>query len=168
MFRRIAKQMHAHRERIVSLMLMPAFLIGTMPHTACICADGHREVVCPAMAGRFTLQCSNAGARSERSCCSEKVGCCSKASCCRGRQSRPPASGLFAKTGSCCHPIVEAPAPVAPTSKGDVATTSALAATAQSPPSILLANDFPRAYQQVAHSTPPPLDVVIVYLRLTI
>src|SRR4030095_13225105 len=86
MFRRIAKQMHAHREPIVSLLLMPAFLIGTMPHTACICADGHREVVCPAMAGRFTLQRSNAGASSERSCCSAKVGCCSQPSAWRARR----------------------------------------------------------------------------------
>ena len=52
---------------ILSLALLPAFLYGTLPHTACICADGHREEHCRALAGK---RCDKSSAVSAPcSCC---------------------------------------------------------------------------------------------------
>src|SRR4051794_28727024 len=51
MFRKLFKLARASRERAFALVMLPAFLLGTLPQTACICADGHRQASCPMLAG---------------------------------------------------------------------------------------------------------------------
>src|SRR3954466_10017710 len=97
MFRRIIK-LAAHRERILALVLVPAFFLGTMPRAACICADGHRETSCRAATCRANSGCGC-------SCC--KSHQCR--SCCHSKPSHS-ADGLSAEA-KCCQPIVEAPSP---------------------------------------------------------
>jgi hypothetical protein len=173
MFRRIKKIVWSHRERLLSLVLLPTFFLGTMPHTACICADGHREPFCRAAA------CSDLASGTSKtpscgcSCCKDRgsqegQSCCSGKSCCAGKHSSIPVDGLAAKTGSCCQPIVEAPAPAVKTTKAEWDKRLALVATIESFSSLMLANEFRPALERNSHSTPPPLDAVIVFLHLTI
>src|SRR5947207_3563752 len=134
MFRKAKKLVVASRERILSLVMLPAFFLATLPHTACICADGHREEFCRATACRF-LGAKTCG---ECSCCQESAAACQKSSCCHAKHSQPdssksktPTTGLTAKTGSCCNPIVEAPGPAVTAGKGQLPSKSALVAAIQ-------------------------------------
>src|SRR5947199_114720 len=116
MFHKFANLVGANRQRIFSLLMLPAFFLGTLPHTACICADGHREVSCKAAACRAIADgskaprccgcscCKDSGSQQIRSCCQHKNHLSSKAPA-------APVNGVMAKTGSGCQPIVEAPAP---------------------------------------------------------
>src|SRR5438874_13838811 len=87
MFRRAKKLVYASRERILSLVLLPAFFLGTLPHTACICADGHREAFCRATTCRFLAQRSNTDACGQCSCCKGSGSACDKRSCCQAKHS---------------------------------------------------------------------------------
>lgn len=171
MVRRIRKLVWPHRERLLSLVMLPAFFLGTLPHTACICADGHREPFCRAAA--CTASGSSRTACCGCSCCKDR-GSHEGRSCCQGKSCQPtngsstPASGLAAKTGSCCQPIVEAPAPAAKTSKVELDKHLVLVATIESFSSLAAANEVRPALERSSFSTPPPLDAVIVFLHLTI
>lgn len=172
MFRRMTRLMRAYRERIVSLVLVPAFFLGTMPHTACICADGHREEFCKAALCRAIANgsathccgcscCKNSSAQPQRSCCQAKNG--------ESRSGSPgPANGLAAKTGSCCHPFLEAPAPAAISAKADLGSPLTLLATIDLSQTFLGTIEFQPTLDRSSFSTPPPLDAVIVFLHLTI
>lgn len=170
MFRKVKKLAAVYRERLVSLMLLPAFFLATMPHTACICADGHREAFCRAALCRLMSSEFGESACCGCSCCKARATC-EKRSCCKAKhcQQKPiDGTGLIAITGSCCHPYVEVPAPAVTVGKTDLKANSTLV-TAIAPLPILLPADNIRAtFERVHHSTPPPLDTVIVYLHLTI
>src|SRR4051812_7368719 len=129
MSRRMSKLIRAHRERVFSLVMLPAFFLGTLPQAACICADGHRETNCPAMTATRGEHgcCSKANKTATKSCCQHGV--------CQAGNHPTPASGLAAKNGSCCKPVVETPAPAVTTKKTHVAP-STLAATVDSTPLI--------------------------------
>ncbi len=173
MFRRLSKLARTYREKILSLVVLPAFFLGTLPHTACICADGHREEFCKAAACRSIASgssttaccgcscCQNRGSDQGRSCCKDK--CCE-----RPTGSTAPAGGLTAKTGTCCQPIVEAPAPAATSSKAELGAKADFVAAVVPFPSAILANEIRPVMEPIGYSTPPPLDVVIVFLHLTI
>ena len=173
MVRTIKKLVWPHRERILSLVMLPAFLLGTLPHTACICADGHREPCCRAGACMSSASTSSRTACCGCSCCKDRSSpegqaCCSGKSCCAGKHSSKPVDGLAAKTGSCCHPFVEAPAPAAKTSKVELDKQLPLLATIESFSSLAAANEVRPALERNSFSAPPPLDAVIVFLHLTI
>jgi len=173
MFRRITRLIRAYRESIVSLVLLPAFFLGTMPHTACICADGHREEFCKAALcrainnGSITSNCcgcsccKNSGAQQQRSCCRAK-NCESKS------RSQAPANGVAAKTGSCCHPFVEAPAPATNASNADLSSHLTLVSTIDLPQTSVGVDELQPTLDRSSFCTPPPLDTVIVFLHLTI
>ena len=173
MFRRTKKLVRIHRERLLSLVLLPAFFLGTFPHTACICADGHREEFCQATTCHFRGQhsatnscsgcscCRDHSKGEPRSCCQAKHGRCAPSN-------REPAAGLMAKTGSCCHPFVEAPNPVVVAAKSDLTAKSISAFQIVAVPVLWLAQDVRPTFERVQDSTPPPLDAVIVFQRLTI
>src|SRR5438105_15738154 len=124
MISRLLSQLQLTRRGIVSLALLPAFLYAALPHTACICADGHREEHCRALAGK---RCDKASAASAPcSCCKARSETHDERSCCPGNESHQR-TGLVA-AGQCCHPIVESPAPLVPSAKADLAAKSTLVA----------------------------------------
>src|SRR5436305_8904639 len=88
MFRNLKKRAMAHRERLVSLVLLPAFFLGTMPHIACICADGHREDFCKATLCVAVSSGSSNSASCGCSCC-KSHGNQQLPSCCRAKTSQP-------------------------------------------------------------------------------
>src|SRR5207302_6214460 len=98
MFRRAKKLLYASRERILSLVLLPAFFLATIPHTACICADGHREAFCRATLCRFMSAKGSESACCGCSCC--KAGAkCEKRSCCKNQQGQAKSTGAASGTG---------------------------------------------------------------------
>jgi hypothetical protein len=170
MFQRLLRLTRTYRERVLSLVILPAFFLATLPHTACICADGHREAFCRATTCRFL----GANTCSECSCCKGSGTACEKRSCCHAKhgQSVPVdvkhTTGLTAKTGSCCNPIVEAPAPAVNSGKSDLGSKPVFIAAIQPLPTLWSVDHVRPAFERTQHSTPPPLDAVIVYLHLTI
>jgi hypothetical protein len=169
MFRRINKLVHASRERLLSLVMLPAFFLATLPHTACICGDGHREGRCNASACCAIKAGKPIGACCGCPCCQSKSAksCCCKSKPAASGCEKCPLPGLAAKNGNCCQPIIETPAPakgvekVSPISPLDVATGVLLPAFTDAEPSLLVR-------RPLDHHGPPQLDVVIVYLHLTI
>jgi hypothetical protein len=162
MILRLFSQLRFTRHGFLSLALLPAFLYGTLPHTACICADGHREEHCRALS-RHTSAPQSA-AKSECSCCKAREGA---PSCCQAGEHQSSACHLLTTAGTCCQPIVESPAPLVPSAKVQSPEKSALLATVAPIPEYWSADSFCTPHWRHL-STPPPLDVVIVYLHLTI
>jgi hypothetical protein len=167
MFRRVTNLARVYRERVFSLALVLVFLLGTLPHTACICADGHREEHCQALA------CRNLATRQAKmqkcSCCRDKVGGATEPSCCLAKESQVEFGvDLIKAAGSCCNPIVEAPAPMAAAGKVDAASKSLVISVIETSSMFYLADLVRPAVELSYRSTPPPLDVVIVYLHLSI
>jgi hypothetical protein len=154
-------------ERLLSLVLVPALFFGTLPQAACICADGHREEYCQAMACRISP------AEPQKA---EKCGCCQNRSarsdaknCCQAKQRQSGSStGLVVATDSCCNPIIKAPAPIASSGKVELATKSVLATTIEPENWFQSPSNFQPALGNNPLSKPPPIDVIIVYLHLTI
>src|SRR5205809_397178 len=115
MFRSVLSPARVSRERVLSLVMLPAFFLGTLPHTACICADGHREAVCRAGACMAINNGAGATTCCGCSCCKDRGtpgarSCCQAKSCCAAKHKTTPKNGIAAEN-SCCQPIVEAPAP---------------------------------------------------------
>jgi hypothetical protein len=169
MFRRINKLVHASRETLLSLVMLPAFFLATLPHTACICGDGHRESRCNASACCAIKQGKSTDVSCGCPCCQSHSGkaCCCKAKPAASGCEKCPPPGLAAKNGNCCQPIIETPAPaksveeVSVPSPLDVAIGDLTSRLADISPSLLVR-------RPLDHHGPPPLDVVIVYLHLTI
>jgi len=163
MISRLSSQLRLTRQALLSLALLPVFLWGTLPHIACICADGHREEHCRALSGQV---------RALRSATSTKCSCCQSRngarSCCQtAKHERQSPTNLIA-SGSCCHPIVESPAPLVLTGKIQPPTKATLVAAIAPLAEFDTAPTNHALRQWHRLSTPPPLDVVIVYLHLTI
>jgi hypothetical protein len=194
MFCKVRKLANEYGRRILSLALAPIIFLGTLPRTACICADGHREPSCPAVACRLIASGSNTRACCERNC-GNVQGSRGERSCCRGKQGQPSSDsqaangpvgkrggcgngswwaeptlrdGLSAKRGGCCNPVVESPAPIVSAGRSEVASQSAVAANVPSQPMLLIGDQFRAWLAPMGFSRPPPLDAVIVFLHLTI
>lgn len=173
MFRSIRKFVWPHRERLLALVMLPAFFLASLPHTACICADGHREPFCQASACHARNSGSSATACCGCSCCQVR-GAAQPRSCCLQKSSEPtgnkaaPAHGLRAKTGPCCQPFVAAPAPAIKSSKAEQPSREAFVATAELLHLPLYIPMGCPAIELLHSSAPPPLDAVIVFQRLTI
>ena len=171
MFRRVINLACLHRERLLSLALLPVFLWGTMPRTACICADGHREAFCRAAVcsavdgGRTTSACCGCSCCGKDSSPNSKNGSQAK-SCCAAKQKTTRPSGVAARN-SCCQPFIESSVLAVAVKKIDSATQLQVAATT---PLVALngADGIGPTLQRGSFCTPPPLDVVIVFQHLTI
>jgi hypothetical protein len=166
MLRKLRYQARFNRQRLISLVLIPAFSAGTLPHTACICADGHREEHCRAIQ---PLVVPHGTSAAKCNCCSSRstAGAAGNVSCHgRGLQVASPSALTIGK--SCCQPIIEGPASAIPVSKTDVhlgAKCVGLAFTQDSTlPGASISFSRPAAHP----GGPPPLDAIIVYLHLTI
>jgi hypothetical protein len=173
MFRRIRKLVWPNRERLLSLVMLPAFFLATLPHTACICADGHRESSCNVWACRAGAPESSKAASCGRSCCKDcrakqERNCCHKNAGESAKHDSMHVSGLVISTGSCCHPIIEAPAAAIATNKAKQASDQLIAAVVHPLPALVSTVAVRPAFERIHTSTPPPLDAVIVYLHLTI
>ena len=173
MFQRMPRPMRARRERVVSLLLLPAFFLGTMPHTSCICADGHREEFCKATLCRAFNQGSKTTACCGCSCCKnsgdKQVRACCRAKACEStNSSSTPVNGVTARTGSCCHPFTEAPAPAVAAGKASLGSQLVLCTATVPVVTYLPAQEVQPTLDRSNFSTPPPLDAVIVFLHLTI
>jgi len=169
MFRKLPKLMRAYRERVLALVMLPAFFFGTLPHTACICADGHREASCPMLARHPSSQTSSACGGP--ACCQRTTD--PSRSCCRAKGGPPASAGCgsqcatVGKTGSCCHPVIEQAPPAVTAQKSQVASQPVWMATVEMPLSLIPAAAlWPAVYSPV--QSPPPLDAVIAFSRLTI
>ena len=149
------------------LILIPAFLCGTLPHTACICADGHREEQCRAISRPAALPDGNSAGKCN--CCSSRTITSAAASDCRHSTATESESSSALIAGkSCCQPIVEGPASAIPAAKGDASLQLKCLAVSiiadNAPPAATVSFSQPTSHP----SGPPPLDAVIVYLHLTI
>jgi hypothetical protein len=169
MIRRLLSPFHLTRHGLFSLALLPAFLHGTLPHAACICADGHREEHCRALSRHASA--SKSAAKSGCMCCktrNESAGCCQGAEQHQPANQQPqPHTGLAALE-NCCHPVIEAPAPLAVSVKSDSAANSSLIAAITPIADFCSTGSARPAWHSQHLFTPPPLDAVIVYLHLTI
>ncbi len=173
MFHRIGKLVWLNCERLLSLVMLPAFFLGTLPHTACICADGHREPSCNASACRARAFESSKAACCGCICCKDcgtKHGrsCCQKQASKSHKHNSVSVNGLVAMTGSCCHPIIEVPAAAIGPNKAQQSLDQVVAAVGHPLPALASTVAVRPSIDRVHTSTPPPLDAVIVYLHLTI
>src|SRR6187549_3556660 len=115
MFVKAKSRVGRTREKIVTLVLLAAFMVGTFPHPACICADGHREPFCRAALCRLLGREIKSAASHACSCCKD-AHASEKSSCCGVTTSASPSlqycSGpiLIAKTDTCCQTFVESSA----------------------------------------------------------
>ena len=157
MFRSVSKLAKTYARRFVSLVLLPALMLGTLPQTACLCADGHVELACRTLAARSVAQVCNGCSHCQHS--GQQVR-----SCC---QAHTQQLGLAACGTNCCHPLTVAPAPAALAGKVKVETQQVLAAIPEAVPDAMLAGKLTPAVCTLDF-IPPPLDAVIVFLRLTI
>jgi hypothetical protein len=173
-FRRSKKFVNSHCERILSLVLLPAFLLGTLPQTACICADGHRESFCKAAGLALLPGGSSASACSGRSCCQEHKkqivrGCCNAQHSQQTPSQQGPISGVATTQGSCCHLLIEAPPPATTeAAKVSVSVPQDWVAVVQLAPPLNSAGKIRAACELSDFTGPPPVDAVIVFQRLTI
>jgi hypothetical protein len=141
---------------MLSLALAAVFFLGMLPRTACLCADGHRDALCPMMRHRAAAA-SISNVKAVKSCCHK-----------RAANIVAPQIAIGAKAGSCCQRIVEGP-PVAVVEKPTDCASGWLLVTAI---------EMSASYADVARHWPaterfngcmlPPLDAVIVFSRLTI
>ena len=111
---RVLKKFVSACERILSLVLLPAFFLGTLPQAGCICADGHRELFCKAAGLVLLPGGSSPSACSGRSCCQDHRkhifrGCCAAQHSQQTPSQQGPISGIATAQGSCCHLLIEAP-----------------------------------------------------------
>jgi hypothetical protein len=173
MFWGAKKLVRDHRERFLSLVLLPAFFLGTIAHTECICGDGHREQFCTPGNCRQCLSRSSAANVSDHSCCKAHASH-EKRSCCRIKPCKQPQAdgavntSLAANNGCCCKAVIEVPAPVTVGKKSDLTGYSAVVAAIESVPDYVTANELWPSFDWIRHSTLPPVDAVIIYLHLTI
>jgi hypothetical protein len=77
-------------------------------------------------------------------------------------------NGFAAARNSCCHPIIEAPAPVSTPSKVQLLDHSPFVAAIVPLPLLLPTVEGLPSFERIHCSTPPPLDAVIAYQHLTI
>jgi len=171
MFREVKRRLRRHRERVLSLVLLPAFFLGTMPHTDCICGDGHREVF--STPGNCRACLNSASAAKGRSCCQTQASP-EQRSCCGIKHGQEPVSGdatdtsCAAKPNCCCKAVIAIPSPVTLSKSSGRTVPPASAAIVESTPAYISAKELGPASEWVRNATPPPLDAVIVYLHLTI
>ena len=171
MFRRTLKLVRAYRERILSLVLLPAFILGTCPHAACICADGHREPICQAgfcraaNRGDSTTACCGCSACKQRSACEVRQ-------CCRDKEhaTNSPEQKLVLVTGDggCCYPYLESGAPAVSASKMTVPSWNELSAVVSLTTPPLPVGTTRLTFRRISWSGPPPVDAAVVFQRLTI
>ena len=69
---------------------------------------------------------------------------------------------------SCCQPVIEVPIPALETKKADTSTQLAVTAAVEPLSSLLLARELWPTLGAPIQFTPPPLDAVITFSRLTI
>lgn len=170
MFRHITKRLRSHREQLLSMLLIPAFVMSSLPKTACICSDGHSELSCPAISCRALhtelascgCSCCKATDDAHSKACSHGKTCCSK----KGTQHTP--DGVTALSDCCCHPYVEVPVPILVTKRAEQSTDISLTLPVAPLPLLLSAVEFRPTFPQDNSSIPPPFDAVIVFLHLTI
>ena len=173
MFPGIKRMLQIHRERIVSLVLLPAFFLASLPQSACICGDGHRERFCSPGHCRACLVLVNAASKDAHSCCHGHNGKNAQ-SCCDAKHDEgtppgdPSGCGLAAQHTCDCHGTVDLPAPAEVSKKSDGSGHSSLTAIVDLPSAFVETIEYWPALSQALDSTPPPLDAVIVYLHLTI
>lgn len=173
LFRGAKMLTRTYREKILSLVMLPAFFLATLPHTACICADGHREPSCQAAVCRSLAKGSSMTACCGCTCCSHR-GSNEPRSCCQAKQKQQsssdhhPISGSAVAAKGCCKPFVESPAPAAVAAKGKLVSELTLAAVALTPTTMLSASELWPTFERPQQAMPPPLDAVIVFQHLTI
>jgi hypothetical protein len=159
MIRTAKKLVLASREKIVSLVLLPAFFLSALPQTACICADGHREAACPALR-RHTSE-------SAGGCCQTRMS--RERSCCKNKATQLAASCYIAvHAGSCCHLVIDGPTPATVAKPGGGGEQWMLIAACPAEPVFSSAAELWPTASPAFDSTPPPRDVVIELTRLTI
>ena len=172
MIRSIRKIVRLHQERLLALVMLPAFFLATLPHTACICGDGHREAHCNAAAccafnhGKTVTSCCGCA------CCKTKgdgrTGCCGK---CKNKPAAPPEEsqpGVAAKTGGCCHPYLEAPSPTAVVKKQVFTSQLDVVISPVSSQTFTVGSSISVVRLPFDYHGPPPRDAVIVFQHLTI
>jgi|SRR4051812_33936113 hypothetical protein len=167
MLRNLRYRARVFGQRLFSLVLIPAFLCGTLPHTACICADGHREQQCRAIGRPIALPHGSSAAKCH-CCSSHTTSGPATIACCHSTTGESQSASSLTAGKSCCQPIVEGPASAIPAAKRDASLQTkclALAIAADGiPPAASVSFSRPTSHP----SGPPPLDAVIVYLHLTI
>lgn len=161
------------RSPAFTALLVPALVLATLPHTACVCADGHQEPICNVWACCAANEAQAKGSPCGCSCCKQEDGETPRA-CCQSKHrltksGQQPPAGVAAKQTHCCQPIAAAPVPVASTKPSDLPAHSSLVSVV--PHVLSLAAFVSRqvwAQPPDNHHGPPPLDAVILYLHLTI
>ena len=173
MLRRLRKFAWPHRERLLSLVMLPAFFFASLPHSTCICGDGHREPFCTPGNCRACLSRAGSAAGGGHSCCkghaSEQGRTCCGSKCHKktaGSDTSIPS--VTAEHGCCCKGVVETPAPATIGKKSEFAAPATLVSSIESSPAYLSTSELWPSFEQFNDSTPPPVDAVIVYLHLTI
>jgi hypothetical protein len=154
---RVLKIAKAYRARMISLVMLPAFFFGSLPQTACICAGGHREPRCQAMACGVHRHASSEG-NDKRSCCQGKVT----------SGGSTAENAVAACATCCCNPIAAPPPPTAEARKLERFAKLAFKSIVSVAPSHVAAHSFAADVLRAKEHVSPPVDRVIVLLHLTI
>ena len=162
----IHKFVRASGRRLLTFAMLPAFFIASLPHWACICADGHRTSACP-MLRTPTAAFSVAKQSSGKSCCQKRIAQEARACCASGtRLSGGHGTTAIKTASSCCRVVVELPAAATSVKQADAKN---LAASAIAEPFVqLFGIGVSQAAFAISFQSPPPIDAVILYSRLTI
>lgn len=172
MIRQIRKFVRSQRERVLSLVVLPAFILASLPQSACICAGGHRELHCNPAACRAISHGPLTGIACGCSCCPSQSKSYPR-SCCQAKDAphqpaHGPLGGISATTSGCCQPIIAAAPNALPVEKHALAAESDLAAGLAAPLAVIDEAPFQLAGIDRARHGPPPRDAVILFLHLTI
>lgn len=167
MLRMLKRRAMAFGERLVALVMLPAFLLGTLPQTVCICAAGEGPSACPTnCCGERDARC--APVASGGHCCSPKAGS-AEPSCCRPQQLAENAAHDSEQTcGACCHQILAPPSPAIGGNESSTKSGQAWGLVIDVWPLPFTPAAAQKFSARNSASVLPPLDLVILLRRLTI
>jgi len=138
-----------------------AAVLLVVPSFACHCSDGHIQSFC--LPGHCTSCCRDSA---QHSCCRART-CCEKnqdENCGHGNGYKEATAGKL----RCCHLVIGAPTPATTPVAVDFVPSQVVDSWLVSQLVDLLGLAIGHRQQALADTSPPPIDLVITQLRLTI
>jgi hypothetical protein len=172
MFRWARQRLHAYRERIRAALLLPVFIVGSLPHAVCVCARSDRDRACPAMVCRFAVQPVRSALAVEQPGKQAAVPVRSR-TCCRqqkpkGESESVPAAGIVAQRTGCCQWLIAVPAAARPGGHFVAQLPQPEVSYAAYALPLAALGSAGQSIGRNSSAVPIPIDAVIVLQRLTI
>lgn len=145
-------------------LVVAATFFLLIPHFACQCANGQVMLFC--LPGHCGAMCAGASCGEGRVCC-QKKHCCHQAKGSSGSK-KPSHTVPSASRHPCCTLVWEAQTPVTVPAVADVDTAPTMAIWVLHQPIDLAGVERQPCQHVPLDPCPPPIDLVIAQLRLTI